>query len=175
MTDQNQTQLTHCPRCGARSLDWPLPNNLLCPGCGFTLYLNTAAAVAVIIEWDGKILFGVRKNEPCRGMLDLPGGFADPGETAEEAGRREVREEVGIEVAGLRYLCSFPNRYLYRDILYNTMDLVFVASCEELPQVKAADDLAEVLWVDRDAVEYERIAFDSLRRAVRRYVEEFSC
>jgi len=134
------------------------------------LFLNTAAAVAVIIECRGKILFGVRKHEPSRGMLDLPGGFVDPGETAEEAARREVKEELGIDISGKRYFCSFPNTYPYRDIVYNTLDLIFLVQFGEPPNVKAADDLEEVLWVDRDAVEFERIAFDSLRRALRSYL-----
>ena len=162
--------ITHCPRCGGESLSWPSPQNFECAACGFTLFLNTAAAVAVIIECRGKILFGVRKHEPWRGMLDLPGGFVDPGETAEEAARREVKEELGIDISGKRYFCSLPNTYPYRGIVYNTLDLIFLVHFDEPPDVKAADDLEDVLWVDRDAVEFERIAFDSLRRALRRYL-----
>jgi len=135
------------------------------------LYLNTAAAVAVIMECRGNILFGVRKHEPERGKLDLPGGFADPGESAEEAVRRELKEELGIDVHEMRYLFSYSNKYPYRGMVYDTLDLIFLVQWDEMPEIRAADDLEEVIWVRSDAVEYERIGFDSLRRAVRRYLE----
>jgi mutator protein MutT len=164
--------ITHCPRCGGGPLSWPSPKNFECAACGFTLFLNPAAAVAVIIECRGKILFGVRRHDPGRGMLDLPGGFVDPGETAEEAARREVKEELGIDISGKRYFCSLPNTYPYRDVVYDTLDLIFLVEFSEPPEVQAADDLEDVLWVDRDAVELERVAFASLRLALRRYLEE---
>jgi mutator protein MutT len=131
-----------------------------------------AAAVAVIMECRGKILFGVRKHEPGRGMLDLPGGFVDPGETAEEAVRREVKEELNLDIQGMRYLFSFPNKYPYRGMVYDTLDLIFLVQWDEPPEMMAADDLEAVMWIDRNEVEYEKIGFDSLRRAVRRYLEE---
>jgi len=166
------TSITRCPRCGGESLSWPSVKNFECASCGFVLFLNIAAAVAVIMECRGKILFGVRKHEPGRGKLDLPGGFVDPGETAEEAARREVKEELNLDIQGMRYLFSFPNTYPYRGMIYDTLDLIFLVQWDEQPEVKAADDLEDFMWVDRDAVEYERIGFDSLRRAVRRYLEE---
>ncbi len=173
MADEAQHQgIRFCPRCGGERLSWPTAKNIRCDCCGFVLYLNIAAAVAVIMECRGKLLFGVRKREPGRGMLDLPGGFADAGESAEQAARRELREELGIEVPEMRYLFSFPNRYPYGGMVYDTLDLIFLVRWDQFPPVAAADDLADVVWVERGAVEFDRIAFDSLRRAVRRYLEE---
>ncbi len=164
--------IRHCPRCGGQRLGWPTPRNFQCNDCAFVLYLNIAAAVGVIMECRGRLLFGVRRNEPGRGMLDLVGGFADAGESAEEAARREVREELGIEIPEMRYLFSFPNRYPYGGMVYDTLDLIFLVQWEHPPLVRAADDLADVVWVEREAVELDRIAFVSLRRAVERYLEE---
>lgn len=168
--DRNREQITRCPRCGGAGLEWPSDKNFACPACGFTLYLNLAAAVAVIIECDGKILLGVRREEPCRGMLDLPGGFVDPGETAEAAAQREVREETGLELPPLAYLFSLPNRYPYRDITYATLDVIFAARFDRMPQALPGDDLAELVWVPRDEIDLSAIAFDSLREALRRYL-----
>lgn len=134
------------------------------------LYLNIAAAAAVIIEWNGRILFGTRKNDPGQGMLDLPGGFVDQGESAEEAVRREVQEETGIVLTQFQYLCSLPNCYHYRDMVYDTLDLIFYCHLDDPPRMQAADDLEQLLWIDRDSIEFERIAFPSLRQAVQQYL-----
>ena len=166
----NIQTIVHCPKCGGRNLSWPTPKNFTCADCGFVLFLNIAAAAAVIMECRGKVLFGLRKHEPGRGMLDLPGGFVDQGESAEEAARREVKEETGIELQEIHYLFSFPNRYHYLDIVYDTLDLIFCCRFDEPPAMQAADDLAELLWIDRDSIELERIAFSSLRLAVRQYL-----
>lgn len=162
--------IRYCPKCAAGILHWQTPLNFECGACGFMLYLNVAAAVAVIIECRGKILFGVRKNEPGRGMLDLPGGFVDAGESADECARREVQEETGIVLGQLQYLSSFPNTYLFRDVLYNTLDIILVSTLEDMPAACAGDDLADLVWVQDDAVDYDRIAFPSLRKAVRLFL-----
>jgi mutator protein MutT len=172
LTEVDNPSITRCPRCGGGPLSWPTPKNFVCASCGFVLYLNVAAAVAVIMECRGKILFGVRRHDPWRGMLDLPGGFVDPGETAEEAARREVKEELGIAIPEMRYLFSLPNRYPYQGMVYDTLDLIFLVQWDEPPQMRAADDLEDIVWVDRDNVEYEQIAFDSLRKGVQRYLTQ---
>jgi mutator protein MutT len=166
---ENQS-IRYCPRCCGDSLSWPTPKHFRCAACGFVLYLNIAAAVAVIMECRGEILFGVRKHDPGSGMLDLPGGFVDPGETAEEAARREAMEELGIAIPEMRYLFSLPNIYPYRGMVYDTLDLIFLVRFDERPQIKAGDDLEDIVWVKADSIEYERIAFDSLREGVRRYL-----
>ena len=161
-----------CPQCGNDALDWPSAKQFTCRSCGFVLFLNIAAAVGVIVECQGRLLFGVRKNEPQRGMLDLPGGFVDQGETAEQAVLRELQEETGLVAPSARYLYSFPNRYHYKGITYDTLDLIFLVQLDEQPQLQAADDLAELLWLERDRIDLDRIGFPSLRQAVQRYLEE---
>lgn len=164
--------IRQCPQCGAEALDWPSAKQLCCRSCGFVLFLNIAAAVGVIIECQGRLLFGVRKHQPQQGMLDLPGGFVDQGETAEQAVLRELQEETGLVVSTARYLYSFPNRYLYKGITYDTLDLIFLVQLDQPPQLQAADDLAELVWLERDRIELEQIGFPSLRKAVARYLEE---
>jgi len=175
MTRHNCQVIVNCPRCAARDLTWPTAKYFTCSQCGFVLFLNIAAAVAVIIECRGKLLFGLRRLDPGKGLLDLPGGFVDQGESGEEAALREVREETGIELQQIKYLFSLPNTYCYRDMVYDTLDLIYCCRLTELPRMQAADDLEQLLWIDGDKVEYERIAFSSLRTAVARYLESGQC
>lgn len=54
---------------------------------------------SAVIERDGKVLLAKRANGPHAGKWDLPGGFVELDETAEEAVAREVLEEVGCRIS----------------------------------------------------------------------------
>lgn len=59
------------------------------------------AAVSVIIISDGKLLLVERARPPAQGMFAFPGGRVEHGETREEAARRELSEETGLQVEDL--------------------------------------------------------------------------
>jgi NAD+ diphosphatase len=163
----------YCPRCGAAALRAAGPKLLRCAACGFELYLNPAAAVGgVLVDDDGRLVVLVRGREPGKGCWDLPGGFVDPGETAEEALRREVREEVGLEVTDLRYLGSWPNVYEYMGVRYRTLDLGFVCTAAEVAQARPQEaEIAQVLLLKPEEVDLGRFAFGSVGRIARCYLE----
>ena len=97
-----------------------------CPACGFHYHFNPAVAAGVIAEdREGRVLLVRRAKEPARGLLGVPGGFVDIGESAEASARREAREETGIEVEDLRFLGSWPNLYEWRGVAYPVVDLYF--------------------------------------------------
>lgn len=89
----------HCPNCTSTNTEFPNNVRFLCHDCGFTYFHNIAAAVAVVFRYEDKVLFTVRNMEPDKGKLDLPGGFIDPNETAQEAACREVLEEMGMQIS----------------------------------------------------------------------------
>jgi len=161
----------YCPKCGAAALHFVGSKLIACTNCSFELYLNAAAAVAALIaDEKGRLLVVVRAEDPKKGMWDLPGGFADPGETAEEALRREVHEELGLELASMRYLCSYPNVYDYKGLRYATMDLGFVCQARDLDAIEAAQsEVMELLFVPPDEIDTSRFAFDSLGKMVEQY------
>lgn len=164
---------THCPRCGAPNLEFDGVNRFRCHACEFVFYQNTAAAVGVILtvdDRDGAILLLRRAVPPAQGMLDFPGGFVDPGESIEDALRREVREEIDSDIEELSYLSSGPNRYLYRDVLYPTCDIVFTGRIHTGPTGFDHREISEVLALPAGAIDPEEIAFPSLRRAMRLFL-----
>ena len=166
--------MRYCLKCGAAALRLVGSKCVHCDVCGFDLFLNPAAAVAALIADDrGRLLVVVRAQEPRKGMWDLPGGFADPNESAEEAVRREVEEELGLEVTAVRYLCSHPNTYAYGGMRYATVDLGFVCEVKDLATTAIAqDEVTEVLFVRPEEIDTKRFAFASLGKMVERYRRE---
>jgi len=168
------TVFKYCPRCGAAAIRAVGAKLLRCSACGFELYLNPAAAVAgVIVDGQGRMVVLVRGKEPGKGLWDLPGGFVDPGETAEDALRREVREEIGLEVTALRYLGSWPNVYEYMGVRYRTVDMGFVCEATEVALARPMEaEIAEALFLTPNQIDLGRFAFRSVGAIAGRYLEQ---
>ena len=165
----------YCPSCASEKINFEDERLFRCPDCGFVYYHNTAAATGCIISTGELIALLVRAKEPALGKLDLPGGFVDPGEGALEGLCRECREEIGWEpdISKVSLLASFPNKYLYKGISYNTCDLFFSVHVPGLSEKDFTLDLAEssaVRFVKPSEIKLEDLAFDSTRRAVEAYL-----
>jgi mutator protein MutT len=158
-----------CPRCGAAR---PAANAgrvpFRCAGCDLTYFFNpTVAAAAWVFDPAGRVLLVRRAHDPAKGKLAVPGGFIDAGETAEGALRREVREEVGLEVAGVAFLTSVPNLYPYREVTYPVVDLVFTATAIDPEAARPLDGVAGVVWQRPAEINPNDLAFPSLKESVR--------
>ena len=94
----------HCPRCAAE-LERPCPQGddeerLRLPRVRARALREPApTASAIVVDDAGRVMLARRGIEPFRGMWDMPGGFMRPGEDGEEAARRELEEETGLEIA----------------------------------------------------------------------------
>jgi len=162
----------YCPACGAKTMQNSTERHFVCGSCGFEYYQNIAAATVVLLRWRDELLFTVRARDPHKGMLDLPGGFCEIGETFEAGAVREIEEELGLTLEMLRYRFSLPNVYPYGGVVYHSCDTYFEVWFETKPDITAADDVAEARWIALDAVDPAALAFDSMREAVRRLREE---
>jgi NAD+ diphosphatase len=78
-----------------------------CPSCGHTSYPRIAPAVMALVRRDRQLLLARSPHFPP-GMHSALAGFVEPGESLEQCLQREVREEVGVEVANLTYFSSQP-------------------------------------------------------------------
>lgn len=89
---------SHCPKCGrvwcTHQDGWPRT----CIRCHKVAYNNPVPAVMVLLPTAGGIVMIQRGVEPQKGEWALPGGYQDHGESWQEAGARELREETGIVV-----------------------------------------------------------------------------
>lgn len=157
----------HCPKCAASVQAGK--NTLECSACGLSYFFNpTVAAAAYIFDADRRALFIRRAKEPAKGLLAIPGGFLDIGESAEDGLRREVREEVGIEIAGVEFLCSCPNEYPYRGVTYPVCDLIFTASAVKAEKAHPKSEVAGLEWRAVEEVSEDELAFPSLRMGLQR-------
>jgi 8-oxo-dGTP diphosphatase len=116
---------------------------------GFTYeYPRPALTVDVVIvsrTGEPKVLLIRRKHEPFAGCWAIPGGFVDEGETLEEAARRELLEETGVEVDDLEQIGTFGDPG--RDPRGWTVAVAHLARVSPSKvAAKAADDAAELDW-----------------------------
>ena len=119
----------------------------------------------------GKALVTVRGIEPHKGRLDVPGGFLLNGEHPIDGLKREVAEELGIEIdAGVSDCVQMtPHPYAHEDDF--NLALGFRArwvSGEPTP----ADDVAGVRWVSPDEVEALDFAWEHDRDLVRKALRD---
>jgi ADP-ribose pyrophosphatase YjhB (NUDIX family) len=158
-----------CPRCGAtRPADNVGRVPLRCGGCGLVYFFNpTVAAAAWVFDTDRRAVFLRRSHEPAKGKLAIPGGFIDVGETAEQGLRREVREEVGLEVGEIAFVGSYPNLYAYRDVTYPVLDLVFTATAIDASSARPLDGADDITWKSLADVDADELAFPSMRESLR--------
>ena len=96
-----------CGSCGKPMEDKPGERARFCPACNIVRYPRVSPAVIMRITRGREILLGRQAIWP-QGMYSVLAGFVEPGENAEEAVIREVREEAGIEVGNVRYFASQP-------------------------------------------------------------------
>ncbi len=105
----------HCPCCGQPTGAMEGESGRRCPACKAEHYPSLHPAVITLVRDRERVLL-TRKSFWPKNRYGLVAGFVDPAESLEEAVRREVREEVGVEVKDLTYVASqywpFPSQLM---------------------------------------------------------------
>lgn len=167
MKNPNAHLFKFCPQCGKKALISFDKKSFLCRSCNFKFYLNTAAAgIALIFNKENELLVTKRKYNPAKGSLDLPGGFAEPGETIEACLIREIKEELNIDIFKLKYFCSVPNTYPYKNVTYHTTDFVFLCSVNHLNMINASDDISDFYFMDLQKINTHDFGLDSVKMII---------
>lgn len=164
------TVLKYCPKCGSSGFLPAGERSLKCNNCGFHFFINASAAVAALVtNNEGKLMLVTRGIEPDYGKLDLPGGFIDPGETAENAVKRELFEELGLRVKSMEYLFSAPNEYVFSGYSVFTLDMAFKVIPESLENLKPMDDILAYGFYAEGEFDYNDIPAPSIKGFVKKY------
>ncbi len=160
-----------CPCCGGRFVENDFKSKR-CETCGFVLYLNAAASTAAFIVDDGKLLVVERAKEPAKGTFDLPGGFVDCYETAEQGIEREVLEELGLTVKTKKYIFSNSNRYVYSGFTVHTLDMFFECTLDNYSDIRPMDDVANYRWIPLSELNPADFGLESISQGVERFLKE---
>jgi len=159
-----------CPKCGSNEFQFQGEKSFLCKQCGFHFFINSAAAVAGLIENEkGELMLTIRAFDPNKGMLDLPGGFVDPLESAEEAIIREIKEELNLNITQLEYLTSFPNEYVFSGYSVFTTDLAFICKVKGWENMHIKDDISDIQFFTLDNIPWDKITAPSIRQIIETY------
>ena len=97
-----------CGVCGATCEPRSAGNAVACTGCGAQHFPRTDPAVIMLVVRGDACLLGHSTRFPNVTMYSTLAGFVEPGESLEEAVRREVREETAVECGAVRYHSSQP-------------------------------------------------------------------
>lgn len=166
-------QFIFCPICGSKNFVINNEKSKHCTDCNFTYYFNSSAAIVAVIENEkGEILVATRAKEPAKDTFDLPGGFIDMHETAEEAVRREVLEETRLVVNSVQYLFSIPNIYLYSGFEVHTVDMFFRCKVNDFSQLVAQDDVSALQFIAPENLNPSLFGLDSIRTGVEKLLNK---
>ncbi|MBU6389623.1 NUDIX hydrolase [Patescibacteria group bacterium] len=130
-----------------------IPKNQPCPHCG--RWANRGVSIDAVIIKNGKILLIQRGREPDKGRWGTPGGHVDWDESAEDAVRREVQEETGLNVISTQLVGVYSDPARHPKQVIN---LVYLAEVED-GTVKYGDDAMDARWYDLDSLP-EEMALD---------------
>lgn len=130
-----------CGSCGAETFSMEAERAKKCPKCGHMSFPVLSPAVITAILKDNKILLAHNRN--FRGnMYSLIAGFVEPGETLEETVKREVMEEVGLNVKNVKYFSSQPWPFP------NSLMIGFTAEYESGEIAVDGEEINDAAWFD---------------------------
>jgi 8-oxo-dGTP diphosphatase len=160
---------TFCAFCGGRLRSAVIEDKerRICSTCNHVCYENPLPVVSIVVQnGRGDVLLVKRAQEPSKGMWCFPIGFAECGETIQEAAIRELKEESGIDGTIVRLLDVMSDR---TDTYGEVVVVTFVAEKTGGTEV-AGDDACDVAYFP--LARLPELAFTSQKRALDKLTAE---
>ncbi len=160
----------YCAYCGRKVVvkkEEGVPRDF-CESCKIFFYENPLPVVSAIVVSDRKVLLVKRGRKPYKGMWCLPTGFAETGESIEEAAVRELEEETGIKgsIGTFMDVDSSAN-YFYGDLLFITFEIEMTGG-----KLTTGSDCSAVKYFPIEKV--PKLAFDPNKKAIDAYIRSKS-
>ncbi|KXK11806.1 MAG: Bifunctional NMN adenylyltransferase/Nudix hydrolase [Microgenomates bacterium OLB23] len=155
----------YCPRCGEK-LSQHRGGFPHCSYCGLHCYINPKPTTAVVIfNKSGDILLTKRGIEPFKGYWDLPGGFITVGETIIESAKREIKEELQVDINIDNIFDAVVDEYEYQGVIYPTLATVITAHIVS-GTLKASDDVVDFAFFSPKEALQQQLAFSTVDKAI---------
>jgi NAD+ diphosphatase len=135
----------YCGRCGTATVASPGERGMRCPACTLVAYPRLAPAVITLVERDDEVLLANGRSFGAP-MYSCLAGFVEPGENLEAAVRREVGEEVGVELDEVRYFGSQPWPFPH------SLMIGFLATWAGGDIIIDESEIADARWFSADAM-----------------------
>ncbi|MBS0559227.1 MAG: NAD(+) diphosphatase [Proteobacteria bacterium] len=159
-----------CGVCGAPCEPKSAGHVMRCTACEAEHFPRTDPAVIMLVHRGDRILLGHSRRFPNSKMYSTLAGFLEPGETLEEAVRREVKEEAGVLVGNVQYHSSQPWPFPA-----NIMLGFYGEGLSEEITIQA-DELVDVRWFTRAEIadpEAHGFLLPRLDSIARRLIEDW--
>lgn len=165
-----QASTTYCANCGEHLYPAHAGHLLKCPNCGRDHFPRTdPAVIMLVVDAEDRALLARNPSWPERAFSTLA-GFVEPGETLEDAVRREVAEEVGVIVSDVSYQASQPWPFP------QSLMVGFRARAETVELELDPVEIAEARWFSRDdlrlACEREQVTLPPAKISISRWLVE---
>jgi NAD+ diphosphatase len=158
-------QNRYCGKCGSPTGPGKEERAVICPVCQSTKYPTIAPAIIVAILHEDRLLLARNTHFP-EGYYSLVAGYVDVGETIEQAVKREVREEVGLQIKNISYYKSQPWPFS------GSMMLGFIAELDGDPSIHVDGiEIAEAAWYKQD----ELPTYPANRSIAGEIIDKFKC
>ncbi len=158
-----------CRRCG-KQLENDNNHIYRCAN-GHMIYANNSPTVSVffISPDNQKVLLANRVIEPHKGMLTVPGGFLDAGESFEEGAMRELNEELDLkddDYGPLTYLTSTHDAYPYQNEIIPIVNVLFWSRLKSSKTLHPSDDITNANWHRLADIDFSALHADDIRTGI---------
>ena len=148
-----------CGRCGSQTVNSETERAKVCPDCDFTAYPRISPAIIVAIRREKQFLL-IRAHRHRAGVYSNVAGYVEVGESLEQCVRREILEEVGVEVKNLKYFGSqswpFPHSLM----------VGFTAEYRSGDIRRGEDEIVDARWFSMDELPRIPESFTISRRLI---------
>jgi len=164
--------LKYCSNCGSDQIKFIIPagdnyKRFVCDNCHSIHYNNPRVIVGCLPIYDQKIVICKRAIEPCKGKWNLPAGFMENGERAEEGALRELKEETGLDGDIIKLHCIYSIPHV------NQVYIIFLTRITNWTADPGTESL-EVRLFDQSEIPWGEIGFTSSVFAIEKYMESFN-
>ena len=156
----------YCCYCGDPLLVQPAsadePARRWCRRCEIVHYQNPTILVAAFLHCTDKLLWAKRGIEPNRGSWAFPAGFAECGESLQQAAARELFEETRIQLSPEAMIPMSISSLVEIDQIY----VVFRCPCAAELEAQTTTETLDWAWLNRDQAPWDNMAHENSRPLV---------